>query len=331
MRIAVLIYGRLDRYAEHYDNIVESIGTQHTLDFFLSSDNAPEEVLNDFIRLYAPIDYTNSPIHYDYDLSKYPKQPRNGKIHNMACHFINKNRVFALVETYIRTHDIHYDCVMSLRIDCVFQSRFVFTTVEDNTIYIPRGNDYNGINDQLAYGKVDVMKKYNSIDPVYLLDNNLSIPHPETLTRANIRLHNLAVKRPLIHYCLYKNLGKLRKPAPPLVSLAQPVDMTPPPVDMIPPPPVKMAPPPVDMAPQPVEMAPQPVEMAPPPVKMDPPQVKMAPPLVKTAQSQVKMAPPPVKTAQSQVKMAPPPVKMVIPTPLVRNVAQLRAYFLHRR
>ena len=280
MRIAILIYGRLDRYAEHYDNIVESIGKQHTLDFFLSSDNAPEEVLNDFIRLYAPIDYTNSPIHYDYDLSKYPKQPRNGKIHNMACHFINKNRVFALVETYIRTHDIHYDCVMSLRIDCVFHSRFAFTTVEDNTIYIPRGNDYNGINDQLAYGKVDVMKKYNSIDPVYLLENNLSIPHPETLTRANIRLHNLAVKRPLIHYCLYKNLGKLRKNAPPRVSLPQP-------------------------------------EPPPPQVTMAPPQVTMAPPQVTMVQPQVTMAPPQVQMAQPQVKM--------------RNVAQLRAYFLHRR
>ena len=61
----------------------------------------------------------------------------------------------------------------------------------DDTIYIPSGYDYvcNAINDQIAYGKVDVLKKYNSIDAKYLLEKNLTIHHPESLTLANINFN----------------------------------------------------------------------------------------------------------------------------------------------
>ena len=120
--------------------------------------------------------------------------------------FINKNRVFLLLEEYKNKENIHYDCVISLRIDLVFLNNFIFNNLEDNTIYIPHGEDYidNAINDKLAYGNIDVMKKYNSINPVDLLEKKLSIPHPESLTYANIILHNLQIKRVNIKYNLDK-------------------------------------------------------------------------------------------------------------------------------
>ena len=146
--------------------------------------------------------YNNSPIHYDFDLSKYPNKPPETNIHNMTCHFINKNRVFKLLEEYISTNNIQYNCVVSLRIDCVFHNNFDFNNLEDNTIYIPLGFDWNGLNDQVAYGKIDVMKKHNSINPVDLLAKNLSIPHPESLNYANIKLYELKIARPCINYYL---------------------------------------------------------------------------------------------------------------------------------
>ena len=86
--------------------------------------------------------------------------------------------------------------------DLVFENKFEFNDLKDNTIYIPENHDYvyNAINDQVAYGKIDVMKKYNCINVIDLLEKNLSIPHPETLTLANIRFHNLILERVnLIH------------------------------------------------------------------------------------------------------------------------------------
>jgi hypothetical protein len=204
MRIAVIVYGRLNKCVEHYNNIMESLGESNDIDFFVSSDNSSESMLGDFVSLYKPVLYNNSPIHYDVDLGKYPGKRIETNIHNMTCHFINKNRVFILLEEYINKNNIEYNCVVSLRIDCVFQNKFNFNFLEDNNIYIPSGCDFveNCINDQVAYGKIDVMKKYNSINAVDLLDKKLSIPHPESLNNANIRLYKLNIVRPCINYYL---------------------------------------------------------------------------------------------------------------------------------
>lgn len=206
MRIAVLVYGRLNKCVEHYENIVESIGKYNDIDFFFSSDNSSESLVNDFIDLYKPKLYNNSKIQYEYDLGKYPGKREETNIHNMTCHFINKNRVFLLLEEYKNKYNIHYDCVLSLRIDIVFLNNFIFNNLEDNTIYIPYGNDFydNAINDQIAYGNIDVMKKYNSINPVHLLEKNLCIPHPEILSYANIIFHELQIERVNIKYNLDK-------------------------------------------------------------------------------------------------------------------------------
>ena len=206
MHIAVLVYGRLNKCVEHYNNIVESLGKNNDIDFFISSDNSSESQLSDFVRLYKPILYNNSPINYKCDLGKYPGKRTETNIHNMTCHFINKNRVLNLLEEHINKNNIQYDCVVSLRIDCVFRNKFDFVSLDNNTIYIPSGYDYvdKGINDQIAYGKIDVMKKYNSINGVNLLEQNCYIPHPESLTYANIHFHKLNIKRPDISYYLDK-------------------------------------------------------------------------------------------------------------------------------
>jgi hypothetical protein len=206
MHIAVLVYGRLNKCAEHYTNIVESIGMHNRVDFFVSSDNSSETLLNDFVGLYNPILYNNSAIRYDYDLGKYPGRRGETDIHNMTCHLINKNRVFELLEEYINKKNIQYDCVVSLRVDAVFKDKFDFTMLEENTIYIPHNFDYvdYGINDQIAFGTVDVMKKYNSINAVELLEKQLSIPHPESLHYSNIHYHKLNITRVPLNYYLDK-------------------------------------------------------------------------------------------------------------------------------
>ena len=49
MHIAVLVYGRLDNCLKQYNNVMETIGKEHDLDFFASSDNSQE--IDSFINL----------------------------------------------------------------------------------------------------------------------------------------------------------------------------------------------------------------------------------------------------------------------------------------
>ena len=200
MRIAVLVYGRLNN-SEYYDNIVNSIGNENTIDFFLSSDNSSKEFLDKFINTYNPISYINDEIHYTCgDLGRYPGKRDETNIHNMTCHFINKQRVYNLLENYIGITHIKYDIVMSTRTELFFYEKIIFNKeLEENTIYIPNGHNWleNAINDITAYGNISVMKKYMNIydNIIYILDLGMSIPHPESLTFANIKLNNLNVCR----------------------------------------------------------------------------------------------------------------------------------------
>lgn len=206
-KIAILVYGRLDKCAEHYDNIIEYVGKEHEIDFFAASDNSDQLFLNNFINIYKPKAFTNNPIIHKKILFKYLSLlERCTNLLNVTCHFINKKRVFDLFEKYILDNQINYDVIISLRVDIKINSQFCFQNVDENTIYIPNNYDYGGINDQIAYGTINTMKKYMTIisNCPYLLENSLSILHPETLTLANIVYNNLNIKRFRLDYHLDK-------------------------------------------------------------------------------------------------------------------------------
>lgn len=204
MHIAVLVYGRLNKCIEHYQNIIETIGKHNKIDFYLSSDNSP--LIDKFVEQYKPIAYINDQIHYNLDLGNYPGKRDETNIHNMTCHFINKHRVFSLFESHVNTYNIKYDVVISLRIDLIFRNPFTFNNIQDNTIYIPNCYDYvdNAINDQIAYGSFNTMKKYSSIitNVLYFLENKMTIPHPESINLTNINYYKLKIVRFNLNYYL---------------------------------------------------------------------------------------------------------------------------------
>jgi hypothetical protein len=206
MRIAVLIYGRLNKCVNHYSNILDALGREHQVDFFASSDDAMSPLLEAFLQTYKPIAYTNDKIVYTCNFHTYVGKHPETNIHNMTCHFINKERVFLLLEAYAEKEHIEYDAVVSLRVDVVFQTRFQFAHIDANTVYIPVNYDYTGINDQIAYGTREIMKKYSSVfqTGLLLLEAKKTIPHPETLTLAVLRHHNVEISRVGILYILDK-------------------------------------------------------------------------------------------------------------------------------
>jgi hypothetical protein len=206
MRIAILVYGRLDKCKIHYKNIMETFGYENQIDFFASSDDSP--YINDFVELYMPVAYTNEKTNYQIDFASFPGKCPETNIHTMTCHFINKLRVFYLMEEHASRMKIQYDLIVSLRVDLLFHTKLINIEIEDNTIYIPHGYDayVNAINDQVAIGSFPVMKIYNNIfnNSIKFLEKGLSIPHPETLTFFNLLYNNIKVVRIPLAYSIDK-------------------------------------------------------------------------------------------------------------------------------
>jgi hypothetical protein len=197
MRIAILLFGR-SRHAEHtYPTLVHSLGN-HSADVFYSGDNEPIEKL---IEICTPVSLINEPITYTVDFSKYPifiPDIYAPNFDSMTRHFINKKRVFILLEDYMAKHGVAYDLVICARLDIPIHGLAIPEPAPaKNTVYIPLGYDYFGINDRFAMGDVDSMKKYMLLydSAVYLLDTKVTVPHPESLALANIKYKGLEVVR----------------------------------------------------------------------------------------------------------------------------------------
>ena len=211
MKIAVLVYGRLNKNIDQYNYIINSIGVENNIDFFCSSDNSSKKDLDNFVNKYKPKKYINSKIIIQEDILNYYKsfpKPNETNVENVIRHFTNKERVYKLFKEYIEKNKTHYDIILCLRIDLDIFDKFNFENTERNILYIPKGRDFrSGINDQIAYGNQYVMEKYLNIltycGPI--LENYMSFFHPENLTKANINFHKLKVHRFKFRYNINKN------------------------------------------------------------------------------------------------------------------------------
>lgn len=76
--------------------------------------------------------------------------------------YFHKYRAFQLLEAYQKRHGITFNCVILFRADVEASEEFRIRKPEANTIYIPDGRDYYGLNDQIAYGDFESMKHYCS-------------------------------------------------------------------------------------------------------------------------------------------------------------------------
>jgi hypothetical protein len=200
MHIAVLFYGRINRFDEHYENIMNALGKENSLDIYYSCDNAPQEQLEAFVKLYKPKAYANDPLHFTYYFGDYPVHPCTN-MNNMLRHYMNKARVVGLVDTSVK-----YDAVVSLRLDLVFSSPFQMGDIDENTVYIPEGRDCepNAINDQIAYGSLETMQKYMNIDLMSIVRNFQCILHPETITLTHLMNSSVKIKRIPLTYDIEK-------------------------------------------------------------------------------------------------------------------------------
>ena len=211
MRIAIVFSGRIDKYKEHYQNIMSHVVQGHEAHFFLS--HSPEfvhEDLADFCRLYAPKTVNNDPIILD-DFSKYTCHPQSNS-HNMMCMWYNRRRAYQDMSRYIAETGTQYDLVINTRLDTYNDEPLdynLFECLDENTILVPEGYDWGGLNDQMAIGRPQAMANYLTLyDRIYdILDQLSPYYGPEPALKKNMEMTGVEVYRFPFRYRL-KN-GKL--------------------------------------------------------------------------------------------------------------------------
>jgi len=89
------------------------------------------------------------------------------------------------------------ECVISFRADITAETPLPLLPLEPGVVYVPDGQDHNGLNDQIAYGSYDVMRTYcsamDAIRPL-VLEHNVEF-HPETILLAHVQREKLPVRR----------------------------------------------------------------------------------------------------------------------------------------
>ena len=201
MKIAILFSGRIFKFGNHYNNIMENIVQDHDADIFLSHSPELDEDLDAFCDLYNPVALINDPIP-EYDFTMYPLHIySNTNRRNCFSMYYNRLRVFNLLDDHIKKTGIQYDCILSYRLD-LFSYNKIDYNIQPNTLYIPQGSDWcNGINDQVAYGNYEPMKAYMSVfNNIYNILNSGCPFHPELINSENILLNNISIERVPFNY-----------------------------------------------------------------------------------------------------------------------------------
>ena len=212
MRIAIVFSGRIDKYREHYHNIMTNVVQNHEADFFLShSPEFAHEDLADFCQLYRPKTVNNGPIDYG-DFSKYTCHPQSNS-HNMMCMWFNRRRVYQDMCNYMKETGTTYDLVINTRLDTYNDDPLnyhLFECLDDNTVLVPEGYDWGGLNDQMAIGRFPAMAKYLTLfDRIYEILDQLPPPYygPEPALKKNMEMQGVEVYRFPFRYRLIN--GKL--------------------------------------------------------------------------------------------------------------------------
>jgi len=128
-----------------------------------------------------------------------------GNLGNMYSMFYNNYMCMELINKYEKKNKHKFDIVIKYRADIYGKKNIEIGDVDENTIYIPFGYDYGGLNDQIAYGNVESMTKYGECYLNFLgygiLNNDF---HPEGLLSRHIKTKLLNIKRFEYEYRLNK-------------------------------------------------------------------------------------------------------------------------------
>ena len=192
MRVAVLFAGRITGY-ETVIRTLEDVKKRYAPTYYCSlNERVYDDYIDGFCKLLdisrdrINIEPTPDPGFFS-DIRNYTsKSPEQA--YSM---FYHENKAFSLIEKDKR----HFDCILYTRADIDSPDTLHLEMPNPNTIYVPSGDDYDGINDRMAYGDFDSMKKYCSIIDKLTSPQSMNGKNPEGIIKSHLESESLDVVR----------------------------------------------------------------------------------------------------------------------------------------
>jgi hypothetical protein len=196
MKVAIYLSGRIyskdgNRNIEHLKNLKQ----KYDVTYFCSLNT---DTIDDFTRNFCQeLDISSDRLHIQ-------KTPDNAEVEDHGRHAWNRKTVYSMFYHNKKCMDmtnasnIHFDVVVKYRGDIHNNnnSEFLIEMPHENTVYIPEGADWGGINDQIAYGNKETMTKYSEcVTKMIDYCKSGTNYHPETLLQRHIRDMHLVIKR----------------------------------------------------------------------------------------------------------------------------------------
>lgn len=165
MKLAVYFSGRVRGYEHTIDNLKKYFFDKYDIDFFWSVDiQEPDEYHKTLHELLKPKGTYYE--RYDRLFNELPVSPCECRQRSTLSMFYHNYYCQKLILDYIKASNVEYHAIVKFRID--ISSTDVFSMPEyiiPNTVYIPNGNSFRGINDQIAFGSVSTMVVYGTVYP----------------------------------------------------------------------------------------------------------------------------------------------------------------------
>ncbi len=182
MRIAICISGFMRSYANSSHQLIEHICRHHDTDIFISTWEIAGISLIKYPSSIVDMNVTEGLLHTCYspylkrsnifNLDRYKPQWQRPKYYHRrnedGANIDRVERLFAMCFHIKNCNDLknsystNYDVVIRCRGDMFFHHPIDFKEIKPNTVYTPTFMNYDGINDQFAYGDTASMNTYAS-------------------------------------------------------------------------------------------------------------------------------------------------------------------------
>ena len=204
MKVAVMFVGRIKGYAPYLSKLLE-FKNRYAPTYYCSLNRPADndeaiELFDDELNKFSKelgisrenmnLETTPSP-----EFLKDVKDYKSWSPYKAYSMFYHENRAFSLIEKDHLKNNKRYDCVLYCRADMNSEDKLVLEIPKPNVIYIPAGEDFDGINDRLAYGTFDSMKKYCSVINGLISAESMNGMMPESILKRHLDAEKLEVVR----------------------------------------------------------------------------------------------------------------------------------------